>query len=860
MDEYIRKRLKKKEIKEKYDKEIEFQILEWIRDDIINDEEENILLMKLFGVTDKGDSINLSVKGFEPFFYVKVFKDSNVGYKKLFLDALESKMYEKNSLNKDNCKIISRKVFYGFQNNDKFKFIKLCFKNLKGFYTARKILENPISVNSKSEIFELFEHKTDITLKFIHSYNVGSVGWVKFKIEEAEMSYDSKCQLDYELDVSNLVPLDRLDIAPFRQLSYDIECYSHDKDKFPQAGNLEDCVTQIGSTFQTFGKKEIDIQHIITFGNCNKLNTENAIVESYDTEKKVLLAWKDLINKTDPDIIYGYNNHGFDDNYLYKRASLNKIQSSFCDMSKLCNKKAKIVEATFNSSAYGNSKWNLFAIAGRINFDLLVYIRREFKLDGYKMDAVAKEYLTSKLKDCLLEVPKVNSNIFKVKDKYLNKFKLGQLLTLKDETEIQELGRIVNINLESNEITTENILKEQIDQDCDITLDIQKNPVTPKMIFSSFEEKDPEKIKEVADYCLQDTKIPLQLVDTLNIFINCIQMAIVTYVPFSYLVNRGQQIKIMSQVMKATEEKKYIIPTVEYIKPDFEGATVLPPDKGSFFTPVVVLDFASLYPSIIRAHNFCYTSIVLEPKYDNLEGVEYFTVEWIDNKTNEKFKYKYVQNTETIIPALLEDLTVQRKNVRKKMKNEEDKMKYMVMDGFQKALKVSANSIYGFFTSQSLQMIPLGSCTTAIGRQMIKKTKEYIDENYKDFHTIYGDSVIGKTPITLKDENNNIIIKYIEDINKEWKDYNVFKNDVQSLHSKEQSLHSNNFQVWSGYGWTPIRKVIRHKTNKKIYKVKTRKGVVYVTEDHSLLTNNKIPIKPNDCKIGDKLWHNKFNN
>lgn len=854
MDKYTRKRLKKSEIIEKYNETIEFQILEWIKDDHYDEEDKTFLVMNLFGVTDKGDSINLSVKGFEPFFYVKVPDSSKKEYKKKFLNELQKKMgRQKDSLSIDKCILVKRKIFYGFRNGESNKFIKLFFKDLRGFYGARKILENPMSIDSKSEIFEKFEHGTDIILKFIHSYNIGAVGWVRFNIKDAEMEYKSKCQLEYEINIENLSPVDRIDIAPFRQMSYDIECYSHDKNKFPRADNLEDCVTQIGSTFQTFGENEIEFQHIITYGECNKLNTKNSILESYDTEKKVLLAWKDLINKTDPDIIYGYNNHGFDDEYLYKRAKINGISSSFCETTKLTDSKTKLIESSFKSSAYGDTKWNLFAIAGRINFDLLVYIKRNFNLDGYKMDNVAKKYLTSKLKDCLLETPTKNSNIFKIKEQFLNKFKIGQLVTMKDDTELQELGRIININ--ENEITTEKNVDEIIDKDCEITLDIQKNPVTPKMIFSSFEEKDPEKIKEVADYCLQDTKIPLELVDTLNIFINFIQTSLATQIPFSFLVNRGQQIRVMSQVMKITGEKKFVIPSIDYSKEEFEGATVLPPIKGSFFTPVVVLDFASLYPSIIRAHKICYSTIVLDPKYDNLEGVEYFTKEWVDNKTNEKFKFKYVQNKESVIPELLDRLIAKRKSIRNDMKQEKDKMKLMVMDAFQKAVKVTANSVYGFFASQTIQMTALASTTTAIGREMIKDTKEYIDTNYKDYYTIYGDSVIGKTPITLKDENDNIHVKYIEDINQEWTDYNVFKND-EIIASKEQS--KTNFQVWSGFGWTPIRRVIRHKTNKKIFKVKTNKGVVYVTEDHSLLTDNKIPIKPKDCSVGDNLWHNKF--
>ena len=53
-----------------------------------------------------------------------------------------------------------------------------------------------------------------------------------------------------------------------------------------------------------------------------------------------------------------------------------------------------------------------------------------------------------------------------------------------------------------------------------------------------------------------------------------------------------------------------------------------------------------------------------------------------------------------------------------------------------------------------------------------------------------------------------------------------------------------NYEVWTDDGWTKIKKVIKHKTNKKIYGITTSIGYVKVTEDHSLLDINKnnLPI------------------
>ncbi len=191
-----------------------------------------------------------------------------------------------------------------------------------------------------------------------------------------------------------------------------------------------------------------------------------------------------------------------------------------------------------------------------------------------------------------------------------------------------------------------------------------------------------------------------------------------------------------------------------------------------------------------------------------------------------------------------------------------DPFKKMVLNGFQLALKVSANSIYGFLAAQTLQCTPISACTTAIGRNMIKNTKQFVNENYKDFETIYGDSVTKDTIITTKNEFGNLNIQKIENLCNDWEDYSQFKNNEKNIYLKQQNKgYINNQFIYTKNGWSKIIRIIRHKTDKKIYKIATKKGVVFVTEDHSLITNNSIYIKPKDCKkIETSLLHKKIDN
>lgn len=124
-----------------------------------------------------------------------------------------------------------------------------------------------------------------------------------------------------------------------------------------------------------------------------------------------------------------------------------------------------------------------------------------------------------------------------------------------------------------------------------------------------------------------------------------------------------------------------------------------------------------------------------------------------------------------------------------------------------------------------------------------------------NIEVVYGDSVTGDTPVILRDpKTHQIYIKTIDDITNEWQEYPEFKMFDQTIRLEKQ-YGLTHYEVWCDKGWNPIKKVIRHKTNKKIYRVLTHTGVVDVTEDHSLIRSNYEKVKPKDLKVGDDLLH-----
>jgi DNA polymerase delta subunit 1 len=95
---------------------------------------------------------------------------------------------------------------------------------------------------------------------------------------------------------------------------------------------------------------------------------------------------------------------------------------------------------------------------------------------------------------------------------------------------------------------------------------------------------------------------------------NYVEMARVTGVPISFLLARGQSIKVLSQILRKSKERGLLVPNMKAQGAgqgeSFEGATVLEAKSGFYEKPIATLDFASLYPSIMMAYNLCYCTLV----------------------------------------------------------------------------------------------------------------------------------------------------------------------------------------------------------------------------------------------------------
>ena len=635
-----------------------FQALTWETKD--TDDE---YLVSIFGKTSEGKSVCVTT-AFTPYFFIKLPR--NITQQKVQI------IYNKIERACPGCLVsyntIHRKDVWGFQNNEQFPYLQLFFRNLASRRMVAGRLRRPLP--DESIRMKMYESNLDPVLRLMHRTGIQSTGWLDTG-DLCTTAYNAHVDIDLECkNWRDLKPVENPETAPFVVASVDIECNSS-TGKFPDADIEGDACFQIAISLCKFGSDEPYDKTCLCYKKTDP-DLEGSTILSYDTEREMLMAFREYLHANDVDIITGWNIFGFDLEYLMKRAIVTRCDLKFFQLSKLRGHNCELTLKKLSSSALGDNDLKLVSMPGRFIFDLFHEVKKGYKLDSYKLDNVSKLYLG----DNKIDMP-------------------------------------------------------------------------AKEMFARYKEGDPVKLREVAEYCIKDTLLPHRLLSKLCILVNLLEMAKATWTPLCYLVERGQQIKVFSQLTKKAREMGFMVPTIQYGQmgdQGYEGATVLEAQKGAYYTPITALDFEGLYPSIMMAHNLCYSSLVMDPKYENVPGVEYETFEIpvpskVEGQPPTKRLCKFAQGVPTLLPSILLELKQFRKQAKKDMAVSTGALKAMY-NGKQLAYKISMNSVYGF-TGASKGMLPcvnIASTVTTKGRSMIDETKEYVEKNFPGAKVRYGDT------------------------------------------------------------------------------------------------------------------------
>ena len=547
-----------------------------------------------------------------------------------------------------------------------------------------------------------------------------------------------------------------------------------------------DKCTFIGSTFMNYGEQEPYFNHCIVLNTCTKMPIENSVVESYNTEKEVLLAWQQLIQRENPDIIIGYNIFGFDYEFMFRRAEENNCVQEFLKLSRnkdeICanydkeTNRYKIEESSIQIAS-GQHDLKFIKINGRLQVDLYNFFRREENLTSYKLDYVAGHFIGDYIKS--LDYNETNCETI-IKTTNMTGLLEGSFIHIEEighSVDYYEEGakfKVTYVNKTEGKFIIDKIIKP--DTSKKVRWCLAKDDVTPKDIFRMTNGTADDR-SIIAKYCIQDCNLVHYLFNKADILTGFVEMAKICSVPINFLVMRGQGIKLTSYIAKKCREKRTLMPVIEKGSLDdgYEGAIVLEPKCDLYLdNPVACVDYASLYPSSMISENLSHDSKVWTKEYDlagnlieeygdkdektglfiydNLPGFEYVNVTYDT--------YRYIRKTPTsaaekvksgtkicrfaqpgesgegkaIMPSILEELLMARKTTRKLIPLASDEFMKNVLDKRQLGYKVTANSLYGQCGAKTSTFYEkdIAACTTATGRLLLTYAKKIIEECYGD--------------------------------------------------------------------------------------------------------------------------------
>lgn len=770
----------------------------------------NRTIIRIFCLTQANETVCLIVDDFLPYFYIElpseitinntdtngkfitntekiVWNKSNI---EKLNNSLQTKLFKKNVPSKFELKN-RKKLYYAHKTVDMkdlyFKYLVYYFNTDENFRKLRYKLNGHQNVSGIGRV-PLKTHETDVSpiLQLVCQQNLQMSGWIEFEEYVEYTDEEINCKYQYHVPCHNLRQSSDTCTPNPMVLSFDIEVYSPNPNKFPDPRDWASCIFQISCVYWRIGEEAVN--YLLTIGDANPdlvKEDEQVITLCYPDEATLLVGFIKLMHKHNPHIITGWNILGFDINYMMERAQRLLLDKRFASCGMVKGKECEKIDDSWSSKAYGKQTFQYYDWDGRIVIDLLMFARREIKAENYKLDTIASQFVKAH-KD-----PLTHKDIFRA-------YEYGVL-------RIDEFG-----------------------------------------------EEGIRLLSECGKYCTKDSILVQRLFNEWDIWIGLTEMASICNVPSSFLYMKGQQIKVFSQVYKYCYDNKIVVENDVYKCKDNErctGGEVKEPEPG-LYDEVVVLDFASLYPSLIIAYNIDYSTFVIDEKildelchviawneeheYDVYDCVScgsetrYMEIRTSDRKKTiprdycitvvcehcehnfsvdyayidktkkgkqvrpttriftDDYRYRFLKEPKGVLPTIAENLLLARASVREHIKElkknihslsgeELSRTKNLIniLNKRQLSYKVSVNSLYGALGVRRgmLPLMPGAMCTTAMGRFSFRKAGEYLEKTY-NVNWVYGDT--DSVMVQFLNIPKEQLWEYCRKVEQEMLDANIF--------------------------------------------------------------------------------------
>jgi DNA polymerase I len=236
-------------------------------------------------------------------------------------------------------------------------------------------------------------------------------------------------------------------------------------------------------------------------------------------------------------------------------------------------------------------------------------------------------------------------------------------------------------------------------------------------------KKDKER---VIKYCIRDAYLALKVLQKMDVIVKYENMSTVSMIPLDDAWSSGNSTLIDSLIIREADRRNIAVPMNNFINQNaekIEGGYVHSIEPG-LYDMVAVMDFKSMYPSLMIKYNICFTTISPDGEIVSPTGTRFLSA----------------SRKRGLIPELLEKLMKTRDSYKDMMKREIDMDKKRYLDSMQSQVKILMNSFYGVFASSFYRFTDqnIGSSITAFARETIKGIIN--DFSSRGVQVVYGDT------------------------------------------------------------------------------------------------------------------------
>ena len=365
------------------------------------------------------------------------------------------------------------------------------------------------------------------------------------------------------------------------------------------------------------------------------------------------------------------------------------------------------------------------------------------------------------------------------------------------------ISHVLSPGLESETLDLDSVAEEMLGE--------KKNDLSWEEMKASWRDK--EDLGAFADYALKDSELTYRLGKEIGPQI--LELSRITgLIPFdacrltygqlteNYLLREAHERDMLPRNRPSRDKRRN-----RRRQGAYSGGFVYTPEPG-LYENIAVLDFKSLYPTVLVSHNISPDTLNLEECGDQFELDE--------------FDYNFCQDNQGFFPELVEELVEDRSRLKEKMKDlDKDSSEHQNLDNRQQAEKILANSFYGYLGYNGARWYSreCAEATTYLGRQYIQDTIDVAED--KGFEIVYGDSLDYSRQIVVKDSDANTrfveIGKFVEDF-EDPESYKTLAWDKE----KGESV------------FRPVKRAIMHDYDGDLLRFDTNRGRTEVTPQHSI--------------------------